>query len=99
MRLYEITNELLHRRVFEFLRGNGIVKNGAIYSTDYMDMSRGYLNVLLNTNAEPSRKAYRNLKWKLEEIIAGPYQEETKSEIEKFIYEIDKRLNKNETAS
>lgn len=92
MRLYEITTESLHMRIFEFLRGNHLVKTKGGFSTTYLGCSRSYVNTLISVGIEPSRKGYAVLQARLEGLLKQDLKVGTKRAIRTFIAEIDQRL-------
>lgn len=89
MQLYELSSEQLHKRLFEFLRGNGLVRTKAEYCQRFLEKSRGYLATLECLGSRPSQRTFGILRSRLAEQAERPLHAGTKATIKEFIREID----------
>ncbi|KJS41168.1 MAG: hypothetical protein VR70_05305 [Rhodospirillaceae bacterium BRH_c57] len=89
MHLYELSSEQLHKRVFEFLRGNGLIRTRAEFCQRFLGKSRGYLATLECLGSQPSRRTFGILRSRLTEQAERPLRKETQAAIRDFIREID----------
>lgn len=89
MYLYELNSSNLHTRIFQFLRGNGLIRTKGDFCQYFLGKSRGYLAAIECLERSPSRSALVTLRSRLAEQTERPLHDGTKQAIASFIAEID----------